>query len=77
MSVLCVCTCLCGIVCAVLCTNNAHCIFKQVHYPSDPMQPGPIYFLTPRKCAIFGICCESIPRQVSKTEHKKLLPLIF
>lgn len=20
---------------------------QQVHYPSDPMQPGPIYFLTP------------------------------
>ena len=22
---------------------------QQVHYPSDPLQPGPIYFLTPRK----------------------------
>lgn len=31
------------------------------------MQPGPIYFLTPRKCAIFGVSCESVPRQVSKT----------
>ena len=38
----------------------------QVHYPSDPYQPGPIYFLTPRKCAIFGICCEAVPRQVSQ-----------
>ena len=38
----------------------------QVHYPLDPFQPGPIYFLTPRKCAIFGICCEGMPRQVSK-----------
>ena len=37
---------------------------QQAHYPSDPMQPGPIYFLTPRKCAMFGVCCESIPRQV-------------
>ena len=37
---------------------------KQVHYPSDPFQPGPVYFLTPRKCAIFGVCCETIPRQV-------------
>ena len=36
----------------------------QVHYPSDPMQPGPMYFLTPRKCAIFGVCCEAVPRQV-------------
>lgn len=38
---------------------------QQVHYPSDPLQPGPVYFLTPRKCAIFGICCEGIPRQVN------------
>ena len=27
---------------------------QQVHYPSDPQQPGPLYFLTPRKCAVFG-----------------------
>ena len=38
---------------------------QQVHYPSDPMQPGPIYFLTPRKCTIFGINCEAIPRQIN------------
>ena len=38
---------------------------QQVHYPSDPMQPGPIYFLTPRKCAVFGVNCEAIPRQVN------------
>ena len=38
---------------------------QQVHYPSDPMQPGPIYFLTPRKCCIFGVNCEGIPRQVN------------
>ena len=31
---------------------DAHVL--QVHYPSDPMQPGPVYFLTPQKCAIFG-----------------------
>ena len=24
-----------------------------------------MYFLTPRKAAIFGVCCESIPRQVN------------
>ena len=29
------------------------------------MQPGPIYFKTPRKCGIFGIICEAIPRQVN------------
>ena len=38
---------------------------QQVHYPSDPQQPGPVYFLTSRKCAIFGVCCEGIPRQVN------------
>ena len=38
---------------------------QQVHYPSNPLQPGPIYFLAPRKTAIFGIYCEAIPRQVN------------
>ena len=36
-----------------------------VHIPSNPMQPGPIYFKTPRKCGIFGVMCEGIPRQVN------------
>ncbi len=40
-------------------------MFPQVHYPSNPLQPGPIYFLTPRKCALFGVNCEAIPRQVN------------
>ena len=34
----------------------------QVHYPFNPLQPGPIYFLTPRKCAIFDVSCEGLPR---------------
>ena len=38
---------------------------QQVHYPSNPMQPGPIYFKTPWKCGIFGIMCEAIPQQVN------------
>lgn len=38
---------------------------QQVHYPSNPMQPGPIYFLTPRKCGVFGVCCEALPRQIN------------
>ena len=38
---------------------------QQVFYPNDPLQPGPMYFLTPRKCSIFGVCCEAIPRQVN------------
>ena len=47
---------------------NVHYSFdfaQQVYYPSNPLQPGPIYFLTPRKAAIFDICCEAIPRQVN------------
>ena len=38
---------------------------QQVHYPSNPLQPGPIHFKTPRQCAIFGVCCEAIPRQIN------------
>ena len=38
---------------------------QQVHIPSNPMQPGPIYFKMPRKCGIFGIMCEGIPQQVN------------
>ena len=38
---------------------------QQVHIPSNPLQPGPIYFKTPRKCGIFGVICEAIPRQVN------------
>lgn len=38
---------------------------QQVHIPSNPMQPGPIYFKTPRKCGIFGVMCEGVTRQVN------------
>ena len=38
---------------------------QQVHIPSSPAQPGPIYFLTPRKCGIFGVCCEGFPQQIN------------
>ena len=36
-------------------------------------------FLTPRKCGIFGICCEAIPRQASINEFvvTKLHTFIF
>ena len=37
---------------------------QQVHFPSDPLQPGPNYFLTRRKCAIVGGNGEALPRQV-------------
>ena len=38
---------------------------QQLHFPTDPNQPGPIYFKTPRRCALFGVCCEGIPRQIN------------
>ena len=30
-----------------------------------PQRSTTAYFLTARKCGIFGICCEAVPRQVS------------
>ena len=33
--------------------------------PNNPQQVGPIYFKTPRKCHLFGICSESLPKQVN------------
>ena len=38
---------------------------QQIHYPHNPLQPGPMYFKTARKCAVFGVCCEGIPRQIN------------
>ncbi|KAL2104400.1 hypothetical protein ACEWY4_001268 [Coilia grayii] len=38
---------------------------QQIHYPSNPLQPGPMYFKTPRKCGVFGIACEALPKQVT------------
>ena len=38
---------------------------QQVHLPSDPLQPGPIYSLVPRKVGLFGVCCEGVPKQVN------------
>lgn len=35
----------------------------QLHYPADPLQPGPIYFKTGRKCGLFGICNEATGEQ--------------
>ena len=43
---------------------------QQVHIPSNPFQPGPIYFKTPRECGIFGVICEGLPRQVNFVTDK-------
>ena len=36
---------------------------QQLHYPFEDQQVGPIYFKTPRKAQLFGVCNEGIPRQ--------------
>ena len=39
---------------------------QQVHYSHNPLQSGPMYFKTARKCAVFGVCCEGLSRHISK-----------
>ncbi|MEQ2187146.1 hypothetical protein GOODEAATRI_001569 [Goodea atripinnis] len=36
-----------------------------MHFPSNPLQPGPMYFLTPWKCGLFGVSCEGLQKQVN------------
>ena len=43
---------------------------QQVHFPNDPQQPGPAYFLTAKKCQLFGVACEPIGRQVITSSVK-------
>ena len=38
---------------------------QQVFYPHNPFQPGPVYFLTPRKCQLFGVHSEGLGSQVN------------
>lgn len=38
---------------------------QQVHYPNMAAQPGPLYFLTPRKCGVFGAHCEGVKQQIN------------
>ena len=45
-------------------SQQIHYMNHQVHSPFDPQQLGPIFFLNPCKCAIFGVCCEAIQTQV-------------
>ena len=47
------------------CVHYSFDFAQQVHYPHNPFQPGPMYFKTARKCGIFGVCCEGVPRQVN------------
>ncbi|MEQ2248393.1 hypothetical protein ILYODFUR_018724 [Ilyodon furcidens] len=38
---------------------------QQMYFPSNLLQPGPVYFLTPRKCGLFGVSCEGLQKQVN------------
>ena len=38
---------------------------QQLHFPSNPLQPGPAYFLTARKCQLFGVSCEALGIQTN------------
>lgn len=38
---------------------------QQLHYPYEGQQVGPIYFKTPRKAQLFGVCCEAVPFQLN------------
>ena len=38
---------------------------QNLQIPHMPQQVGPIYFKTPRKCHLFGVCCEGIPQQIN------------
>ena len=38
---------------------------QQAHYPYNPLQPGQLFFHTPRKCGKFGVCCEATSSQVN------------
>ena len=42
---------------------------QQVNYPHNAMQVGPIYFRTPWKCNVIGICLEASVNQI-KTYHE-------
>lgn len=47
---------------------NIHLSFdmaQQVHIPSNPLQPGPIYFLTPYRVAIFGLMNDTLNKQAN------------
>ena len=38
---------------------------QQLHYPNNPLQPGPAYFLSARKCQLFGVACEPLNWQLN------------
>ncbi|XP_052769713.1 uncharacterized protein LOC128209636 [Mya arenaria] len=47
---------------------------QQVHYPHHAQQVGPIYFATPRKCQVFGMCAEGSGKQTFYLVDEAELP---
>ena len=47
---------------------------QQLHYPFEDQQVGPIYFKTPRKAQLFGVCNEGIPRQYNYLIDEEDIP---
>jgi hypothetical protein len=41
--------------CGPACVHYSFNVAQQVHYPQNPLQPGPMYFKTARKYAILGV----------------------
>ena len=48
-----------------MCTHYSWDFAQQIPYPYEDQQVGPIYFKTPRRAQLFGVCCEGIPCQVN------------
>ena len=49
----------------------------QVLFPSDPLQPGPIYFKCTRKCRLFSVACEAFPEQVNFMLSESIITLLY
>ena len=53
---------------SVAAARVVHCSFdfaQHVYFSSSPQQVGSLYFLTPRKCQLFGVCSEAKGEQVN------------
>lgn len=67
------------------CVHYSFDMAQQIHIPSNPLQPGPIYFLVPFKIGIFGVMCDTvnkqmnflIPESVSITKGSNLIVSLF
>ncbi|XP_052237936.1 uncharacterized protein LOC127849258 [Dreissena polymorpha] len=47
-----------------ICYHYSWDFAQNVHFPHHAQQVGPIYFCSPRKCHVFGMCAEGSGKQV-------------